>query len=134
MRDWRATAAGGRGYVADGLAWQEESGRYRAKVSLSAAGPVNVEVWNDTGNVLLARRSLPATSGTESIMLPVNATVAYPSRAYPRWGPFQAEFVPPPKGNRLEIRAWSPGGATVNVYRASLTPATAPPRLNEAGS
>jgi hypothetical protein len=58
---WHVTSTGGQGYVADGLAWPKPPSRYRAHVRLSAAGPVNVEVWNDTGNMLLARRSIPAT-------------------------------------------------------------------------
>jgi hypothetical protein len=121
MDTWRVTSAGGRGYVADGIAWQKPPGRYRALVSLSTTGPVNVEVWNDTGNVLLARKSVPATAGTESVTVPVDATTAYPAVAYSGWGPFRADFVPPPPGQRLEVRVWSPGGHLVNVYRAALT-------------
>ena len=36
-----------------------------ASVTLSSSGPVNVEVWNNNANVLLARRTVPATSGTQ---------------------------------------------------------------------
>ena len=120
VANWHVTSARDQGYVADGLAWQEPPGRYKALVSLSTTGPVNVEVWNDTGKVLLARRSVSATTGTESIILPVNATTAYPARLYSGWGPFRAQFDPPPPGNRLEIRVWSPGGAKVNIYTAEL--------------
>jgi hypothetical protein len=120
---WRMTSARGRGYVAGGLAWQEPPGRYQALVSLSSTGPVNVEVWNDTGNVLLARQSVPAITGLESIALPVNATTAYRARSYSGWGPFRANFAPPPAGQRLEVRVWSSGGHTVNIYSAELTPA-----------
>ncbi len=119
---WHMTAAGRKGYAADGMAWQDPSGRYQALVSLSATGPVNIEVWNDTGNVLLARRSVPATTGVESIALPVDATTPYRARAYSGWGPFRADFAVPPPGERLEIRVWSPGNGTVNVYGARLTP------------
>ena len=117
---WRVTSSGGRGYVADEIAWQKPPGRYQALVTLSAAGPVNVEVWNDTGNVLLARRSIPATSGVESVVVPVDATIAYRAGAYSGWGPFRADFIPPPEGERLEVRVWSPGAGTVNVYSADL--------------
>ena len=72
-------------------------GRYQALVTLSATGPVNVEVWNDTGNVLLARRSIPATTGIESVVVPVDATTAYGAGAYSGWGPFRADFIPPPQ-------------------------------------
>ena len=119
---WHVTSAGAQGYVSDGLAWQEPAGNYQASVTLSATGPVNVEVWNDTGNTLLARRSVPGTNGVESVAMAVNAGTAYHATIYSGWGPFRADFVPPPPGQRLEIRVWSPGGETVNVYRAELGP------------
>ena len=109
--------------MADGLAWQEPVGRYQATVTLSASGPVNVEVWNDNGGVLLARRTIPATSGTQTETMPVVAPVSYQVRSYSGWGPFRAEFVPPPPGQRLEIRVWAPRGTAVSVYRARLIPA-----------
>ena len=117
---WHVTSAGGEGYVTDGLTWQEPPGRYQALVTLSTSGPVNVEVWNDTGHTLLARRSIPATAGIESIALAVDATTAYRTGAYSGWGPFRADFLPPPPGQRLEVRVWSPGSGAVNVYSAEL--------------
>jgi hypothetical protein len=117
---WHVRSTGGRGYVVDRLDWLAPPGGYQARVALSATGPVNVEVWNDTGDVLLARQSLPATSGVESVVLPVDATTAYRARAYSGWGPFRAEFVQPPAGEMLEARVWSPGGARVSVYSAEL--------------
>lgn len=120
---WHVTSTGVKGYVTEGLAWQKPVSRYKASVRLSATGPVNVEVWDDTGNALLARRSVPATDGVTSVTLPVAAITAYHARAYAGWGPFRADFVLPPAGQRLEVRVWSPGGETVNVYSASLTSA-----------
>jgi hypothetical protein len=126
VTDWHVTSTGGTGYVADGLAWQEPAGRYQAFVTLSSTGPVNVEVWNDTGNALLARLSIPSTSGVEAVTVPVNATTAYQAPIYSGWGPFRAVFVPPPPGQRLEVRVWSPRGGTVNVYSARLVPVSDP--------
>jgi hypothetical protein len=118
---WHVVAGDGPGYAAYGLAWQEPLGRYRATVALSAAEPVDVEVWDDNGDVLLARRRVPATDGVASVTLPVTAAVAYPAPIYRGWGPFRADFAAPPEGERLEIRVWSPGGAPVSVYHAELT-------------
>jgi hypothetical protein len=106
--------------VADGLAWPEPVGPYQASVRLSASGPVNIEVWNDNGDMLLARRTLPGTSGVQTETMPVDARVRYANLSYSGWGPFRAEFVPPPTGQRLEIRVWAPRGTAVSVYRASL--------------
>ena len=54
--------------------------------------------------------------------IPVAAPVRYQLRSYSGWGPFRAEFVPPPPGQRLEIRVWAPRGTAVSVYRARLVP------------
>jgi hypothetical protein len=136
VADWHVTSAGGEGYVAEGLAWQKSPGRYQAVVTLSTTGPVNVEVWNDTGHELLARRSIPATTGVETRSIPVDAMTAYDAGASSGWGPFRGEFLPPLWGNRLEIRVWSPGTGTVNVYRAELVSDSrrAPGRPGQAGS
>lgn len=117
---WHVRSTGSRGYVAAGLAWQRPPGRYQASVTLSASGPVNVEIWNDTGNVLLARKSVPPTRGMATVTLPVSATTAYRGRAYPGWGPFRASFTNPPPGQRLEVRVWSAGHEQVSVVSAGL--------------
>jgi hypothetical protein len=121
--DWHATSTGRPGYVSDGQEWLEPAGNYEADVTLSANGPVNVEVWNNTGNTLLARLSIPVTDGVETVRVPVAATASYRAAAYAGWGPFRATFEAPPPGQRLEVRVWSPGGDAVNVYGARLVPA-----------
>ncbi len=39
---------------------------------------------------------------------------------YSGWGPFRAKFGGGPKGERLEVRVWTPGGDTISVYSAQL--------------
>lgn len=117
---WHVTSDGKQGYVADRLEWARTAGRFEARVTLSAAGPVNVEVWDNTGNVLLSRDRVPYTHGKLTVTLPVNATRDYHHPLYGGWGPFQAKFGGGPKGQRIEVRVWSPGGETVNVYSAQL--------------
>ncbi len=124
---WHVTSTGKPGYVTDQLEWREPPGYYRATVFVSASGPVNVEVWNDNCNTLLARRAMVPTSSVESVTAQVNATAACPAPLYSGWGPFRAKLIPPPPGQRLEIRVWSPGSETVDVYSASLVPAGAQP-------
>jgi hypothetical protein len=118
---WHDTSTGRRGYVDDGLEWLLPTGRYQAAVRLSASGPVNVEIWDDTANVLLARQTVPATNGVMWLALPVQAGRAYVARSYSGWGPIRAAFLPPRPGQRLEIRIWSPGHESVDVYSASMT-------------
>lgn len=120
---WHLAATGAKGYVADGLAWQEPPGRYLATVTLSASVPVNVEVWDDTTGTLLARRSIPGTRGIEQVAMPASVPAAPDATVYPGWGPFRADFTLPPPGQRTEVRVWSPGGGAVSVYGADLSPA-----------
>ncbi|HVB42322.1 MAG TPA: DUF2079 domain-containing protein [Streptosporangiaceae bacterium] len=120
---WHLASAGGSGYVADELAWQEPAARYQVRLTLSATAAVTVEVWNDNGDVLLARRTIPGTSGIESVIIPVDAASAYHAILYSGWGPFRADFAPPSPGQRLEVRVWSSGTSQVNVYRAAIAQA-----------
>jgi hypothetical protein len=121
---WHMAATGARGYVVDGIEWLEPPGRYRADVSMSAAAPVNVEVWDDADNTLLARRIIRPGGGLEHVVLPVAAPSAAGETVYSGWGPFRAQFVSPSAGQVLEVRVWSPGGGAVNVYSADLTAAS----------
>ena len=107
--------------MTDGLQWRVKSGTYQATVRLSASGPINVEVWNDTCGKLLSRRTMQTVS-EQPVTMPVSATADCVVGAYPGWGLFRAHFIPPPTGQILEVRVWSPGGERVNVYSASLRP------------
>ena len=123
ITQWHTTSKGRQGYVADQIEWLQPAGRYVVRVRLSCAGPVNVEVWNDNGNELLARRTVTATRDIATVVIPVDATAAYQQGIYSGWGPFRATFVPPEPGQRLEVRVWSLTSRPVNVYTTRLTPA-----------
>jgi hypothetical protein len=127
---WHATSTGRPGYVVDRLEWTRSPGRFQASVRLSATGPVNVEVWDNTGDTLLTRRSIAATSGIQTITLPVDAGTDYQTAIFGGWGPFQAKFGGGPRGERIEVRVWTPGSTgtgAVNVYSARLAPAPPAP-------
>jgi hypothetical protein len=123
VSDWHAEATGTSGYVADLLAWQVPTGRYLAEVRLATSGRINLEVWNDTGNVMLAHQSLSPTDGIMSVVLPVNALTAYQPPLFTGFWPFHVNWLAPFAGQRLEVRVWSPGDAYVSVYSADLAPA-----------
>jgi len=120
--DWRAVANTGSGYVISGDYWREPRGRYEATALLSATVPVNVEVWNATGDVLLARRSVPPTNGPITVSLPVDALQVYPDNVYGGFALFRILPVPPTPGDALEIRVWTPGGGAVSVSSLHLAP------------
>ncbi len=119
--DWRAVATGRKGYVVSGDYWAVPGGVYEATAVLSSTVPVNVEVWNETGDVMLFRRSVPPTNGQEAIGGLVNDTRVYPPRpVYSGVGPFRILPTSPTRNNRLEIRVWSPGGGAVSVASLEL--------------
>jgi hypothetical protein len=127
VSDWHAAATGAEGYVVDQLEWLVPTGRYTAEVTLATSGPVSVEVWNETGDVLLTRRTVVASGGPLQVTLPVDARTAYHARVFSGFWPFRADSILPPAGQRLEVRVWSPGHTSVNVYNAELNPALAAP-------
>ncbi len=125
VADWHMAATGARGYVSDGMEWLENPGRYRVGVALSApaadsAAPVNVEVWDDNTDSLLARREIAKADGIQQVILPVTVPAGPNRTVFQGWGPFRADFVAPPPGQSIEVRVWSPGGAAVNVYSADI--------------
>lgn len=127
---WKLTSNGRRGYILSGDYWREPEGRYQASITLSSSGPVQVEVWNDSAGILLARRSLPPTGRRETVTFSVGDGHVYSPEPFHGWGPFQAAPTPIPGGNRVEIRVWTPGGATITIERIGLRrigPLTGPP-------
>jgi hypothetical protein len=56
------------------------------------------------------------------VNLPVSISTPSESTVYSGWGPFSAHFVPPVPGQRIEVRVWTNGGTTVNVYSAHIQP------------
>jgi hypothetical protein len=106
--------------VVDGDYWREPTGIYRATVSLSSTGPVNVEVWDTSGDTLLARRTVAATHGPLLVSQTVQLLSGQAVAAYAGAGPFRIDPIPPPPGAVLEIRVWTPGGKQVRVSTLQL--------------
>jgi len=117
---WHLESSAAAGYVLAKDYWREPPGRYEVTVKLASSVPTDVEVWNATGDVLLARRIFPPTDGPETLSLIANAERSYPQRLFDGWGPFRANFDPRPAGNRLEVKVWSPGGGIVDVQGVAL--------------
>lgn len=124
---WHMAATGARGYVADGIQWQIYPGRYQVNVTLSASAPVNVELWDDTTNRLVTRRTITHTDGVQQVELPLTVPTAPDASSFSGWGPFHADFVSPLAGQRMEVRVWSTGRVAANVYSADLTTASGAP-------
>lgn len=117
---WHLAANGRRGYVMAHDYWTEPAGFYTANLTLSTTAPVEVEVWNATGAALLARKIIATTAGLETVHVTVDANHYYPHHDARGFGPFRAQFPPPPRADEIEIRVWSFGAATVDVVHAAL--------------
>lgn len=118
---WTLASSGRTGYVLSGDYWREPAGMFIATVRLATQVPLNVEVWNVTGNVLLARRSILPGRGFQTITIQVESDRIYRPDISSGWGPYQKLSVPRPSGNRLEIRVWSPGHGYAEVAGVGLT-------------
>ena len=125
--DWRAVGTGGPGYVVAGDYWRELPGHYQATVELSTSVAVYVEVWDATGNVVLARRDIPPTNGFTAVSLAIDARHSYPTHTYAGTGPFRILPVAPLPGDELEVRVWTAGGGLVSVSAVELVSAGSAP-------
>jgi hypothetical protein len=119
---WHLISNDHLGYVLSGDYWLYPPGTYEATIVLGCTSAVNVEVWNSTAGVLLARDSIASTNGLETISMPVATTKSYPPALFEGWGPFHAVSTPPPPGNQFEVRVWSAGGGSVDVQHVALQP------------
>jgi len=121
---WAAVSTGRAGYVVAGDYWREGIGTYQAKVRLSTAGSAVVEVWNATGDTLIARTTVPPTDGWTTVPFTFRVPYLYPyQQLYEGWGPFRVPAILPQQGNRIELRVWAPATSEVRVLSVSLAPA-----------
>lgn len=118
--NWLVASNGHPGYVVAQDYWRRSIGHYQADVSLSANIPVNVEVWNQTSDTLLARRQVPATNGLEAISFNFDLARLAPTKTVSGTGVFKIAPIAPAPGNSIEIRVWTPGNGSVSVYRIGV--------------
>ncbi|MCL4318878.1 MAG: hypothetical protein M1596_03150, partial [Firmicutes bacterium] len=122
VTQWRLAADNTpAGYVMNGDYWRLGRGSYQASVKLQTTGSVNVEVWNDTGNLLLARRTIPATHGVETLDVPFVIAHQFARNIYSGIGPFRYQPVVPTLDNNIEVRVWTPGHEKISVYTVAIT-------------
>lgn len=118
---WAAVSDGHIGYVVAGDYWREGVGTYEAKVVLATSGRTLVEVWNDTGNTLIERVTVPPTIGWTAVPLSFQISRLFPHKSvYQGWGPFTAPAISPPQGNRIEVRVWASATSEVSVRTVTL--------------
>jgi hypothetical protein len=117
---WYLASNGVAGYVMAYDYFRETAGDYRAVVRLDTTSPLNVEVWDDSTNTMLARDTLSATARPEQVSVPFTLSHAVGDH------PFAGSFLwvihptPGPPGDQLEVRAYSATGAGTKIYSVAI--------------
>jgi hypothetical protein len=117
---WSVRATGRRGYIVSSDYWQRSGGPFILHVNLSTETTVYVEVWDNNAKRLVARVEVPPTLKRATVFVPFSVPSPNPIGAYPGFGQFHIQPVPPIPGQALEIRVWTPGGALGSVYQLGL--------------
>jgi Predicted membrane protein (DUF2079) len=118
---WHVASGPTAGYTFSNAYWRELRGKYTAHVRLSVARAADVEVWDDSTRVLLARRRLGNTHGQTTVSIPIALRTTPGEKEYEGIGPWRITAQKAPRGDNLEIRVWSPGGTgQVKVYSAGI--------------
>jgi hypothetical protein len=122
VSDWHVASDGSQGYLLDRAYLRPtEFGQVMATVKYSSLDTFNLEIWNSTGGVLLARKSVPSSNGqVVTTRITARYVRRYPNRLYTGWGPFVVTPAGLNESNQLELRAWTPAGSTVNIYTVSF--------------
>lgn len=126
VADWHVSSQDKSGYVLDKAYWRLPLGTFRAWFKLADSGPVDVEIWNATGNKLLLQRTMPATTGIRTQSMLFDNSKFYPHHLMTGWGPFKLTPVPGPSNDQIEIRIWAAAGTVVSVYAVGITGAKVP--------
>jgi hypothetical protein len=122
--DWAMTlSTPNPGYVLYGADWILSPGTYRTTITMAANITTEVETWDSTTNVMLDRRTVPATNGNVAIQSVVQVAKAGTQELYSGWGPFFFQPAPPPNpGDRIEVRVWADGTGEVRLYNVEVQP------------
>lgn len=117
---WHLTADGQTGYVLSGDFWREPHGSYSANIRYSSTGPINMEVWDDTTNRLLARVRAGRSSIVSNVRLSFELSWEKPGFVYQGAGIFRDLPVPQIPGDEIEVRVWTAGTARVGIWSVAL--------------
>jgi hypothetical protein len=81
---------------------------------------VNVEVWDNTTNRLLARTTTTGSSKTWDVKVPFRIGHEKPGVVYQGVGPFRDFPISQTSGDTVEVRVWTPDIAHVAIWSVTL--------------
>lgn len=120
QNQWYLGSNGSIGYVMAYDYFREPAGTYRAVVNLATQGPLNLEVWDNSTDTMLARQYLTATGAPMTITESFTLSRSIGDNPYSGFGPWTIHPTPGPPGDQLEVRAYSETGAGVKIYSVAI--------------
>jgi hypothetical protein len=120
-QDWYLESNGTQGYVMAYDYFREPAGYYRAVVKLRTTTPINLEVWDNSTETMLARKSLSPTNSVVTIREHFQLTNVVGDHPYWGFGPWVIHPTPGPTGDQLEVRAYTDSGQGVYIYAVTIS-------------
>lgn len=117
---WRLESNGREGYVLDGDYWREFPGSYRATIHMSATGPANIEVWDDTSGRLMGRVHVNRLPPGSTVSISFRLHHEHPGYVYQGAGAFLDLPIPQIPGDEIEVRVWSGGHVHIRISSVVL--------------
>lgn len=115
-----SNSKGNHGYLLSGGFWRLSPGNHQLSMRLSSQGPVNVEVWNATANVMLLRRTVNTTGKVIELTTGFNNRQQVAPKLYKGWGLFTFQPVGRPPNNQIEVRVWTSGRSSADIFTVGV--------------
>ncbi len=121
VQDWHIATASREGYLIDGFYKRISPGDYLAKFRVSSTIPALMEIWNATGNILLAQYEIPSTNGMkQQISVPFDYRRGFSTHIFRGIGVWRINPPPPPHNDQIELRVWTTGRGVTDIYGVNI--------------
>jgi hypothetical protein len=122
---WGMVATGGKGYVIYGAYDREPAGNHDAVVSMTSHGPLSVEVWDSDRKIILGRRTVAATGGQKTVVVPYVTPPQQTRSSTSGQTLFRVIPIKEPPYDQIEVRIYSAGGVRAKISAVSYQQAPA---------
>ncbi len=118
--NWYLSSTGVPGYVLSYDYFRMLAGPFEAELTLSSETPINVEVWDNSRQTMLARESLVGTRGTTVLKVPFTVPPTFGGHIYSGKWIWVIHPTPEPSGDQIEVRVYAVSGQGVKVYGVQM--------------